>query len=59
MTLTQSLASERSRDITFTALVPWFSDPNPTRSKILTLADAPTYTLTLTLTESQTLTLTE
>ena len=52
MAFTKSLASvsERSRDITLTALVPWFKIQTLT----LTLTNTPNHTITLT--QSQTLT---
>ena len=50
---TKSLASERSRDIAFTALVPWFQIQTWTQTLALTLTNAPNHTKTLT--RSQTL----
>ena len=40
LSLTKSLACERSRDVTFTAIVPWF--------QIQTLTNTPNYTQTVT-----------
>ena len=46
---TKLLASERSRDITFTALVPRFQIQTLTHTLTLTLTNAPNHTITLTL----------
>ena len=48
MAFTKSLASERSRDITFVALVPWFQIQTLTQILTQTLSNIPNHTLTLT-----------
>ena len=48
MAFTKSLASEQSRDITYTALVPWFQIQTLTLTQTLTLINTPNHTLTLT-----------